>query len=154
MKWAEGNIQILFSALPFVVFNFDFCIFSHLINYAWIKANQNKQNLKIASAHFIAISLESWVENTCLKCSFPSSDTFGGVLKSTFSEKCNSKFLWGNTSSSPPLIRQRKQRRGYSESTRPLSMNARDERLAYACFYSINSHSIPLWSRFCSLSGI
>ena len=25
---------------------------------------------------------------------------------------------------------------------------ARDERLAYACFYSINSHSIPLWAVF------
>ena len=94
MKWTEGNVEILFSALPLVVFNFDFCIFGHLINYAWVKSNQNKQNLKIASAHFIAASLEIWAENTCLKRSFLSSaDIFGGDFEMDIFRKMQSKIL-------------------------------------------------------------
>ena len=154
------------------VFNFEFCIFSHLINYAWLKSKENKQNLKIGSCHCIAKLLESWVANFCLKSSFHSSDVFGGGSKSTFWEKSSWKFWWGTTPSKVLQIAEKlkieviliEQHQGHnpvsftfrkkSQSPRPLTKNARDKR--YDVRLSSRSYldSIPLWSRSCGLSGI
>ena len=49
------------------LFNFDFCIFSHLINYAKIKSNPNRQNSKIDFIQCVAIASDSSAANFQLK---------------------------------------------------------------------------------------
>ena len=78
----EGAHQRLFSAMsgkksrsPMSCFltsliNFNFCIFIHLINYAWPKSGWIQQISKIDSTHCVEDALDTVMTNFCRKCFF------------------------------------------------------------------------------------